>query len=178
MFSAEFPWTWPLFPSPSHSRAHYFVRDVRVRCWSGREIFRRLVYSFHCLCQLCKTSREIKDKGRQKKKRKIEYIEKFICERDSEKKRERKRKRKDITAQTARHHDAATGADWTVIAFWVRLIDMGTGRWAEGRAATSALKPCLRLRELGMRERWLTDCTVNQVESKATPPAFFLIAIE
>lgn len=51
-----------------------------------------------------------------------------------------------ITALTARHHDTATGADWTVIAFWVRLIDMGTGGRAEGRAATSTLKPCLKRR--------------------------------
>lgn len=42
-----------------------------------------------------------------------------------------KGERSNVTALTARHHDAATGADWTVIAFWVRLIDMGTrgGSW-------------------------------------------------
>lgn len=40
-------------------------------------------------------------------------------------------RKESVTAVTARHHDAATGADWTVIAFWVRLIDMGTrgGGW-------------------------------------------------
>lgn len=41
------------------------------------------------------------------------------------------RRKESVTALTARHHDAATGADWTVIAFWARLIDMGTrgGGW-------------------------------------------------
>lgn len=51
-------------------------------------------------------------------------------------------RKESVTALTARHRDAATGADWTVIAFWVRLIDMGTS--GTGGYTELPLKSCLR----------------------------------
>jgi len=103
-----------------------------------------------CANRACRTPRGSAIRRKREKEdgggRKI-YLR--VSKRERERERERER---DITVQTARHRDAATGTDWTVIAFWVRLIDMGTGGWVEGRAAASTLKPCLR-RGLGMRER-------------------------